>query len=171
MPAATLHRPALMRRSSIYGSLDCRFAAFLIDTTLFAFVQSFTIYILIGYPETNGIATNMVKSNLALFTSNLDYIGQFIYTNFYFLVLHWLYYAVLESSRFKGTVGKQVLGLRVTNLTGGRISFLQASLRYFAKFLSIGIFMLGFAVAFTNHRHQTLHDIIAACTVRVKRVH
>jgi len=161
----------MVRRSSVYGSLECRFAAFLIDTTLFVFIQTFTIYILIGYPDTHGIATNLIKSNLAVFTSNLDYLGQFVYANLYFFVLHWLYYAFMESSARKATIGKQMMGLKVTTLDGKRISFLQASVRHMAKLLSIGTFGAGYLVAFTNVRFQTLHDIIAGCTVRVKRVH
>lgn len=171
MPVVSYHRPALVRRSSVYGSLECRFAAFLIDTTLFVFIQTLIIYILIGYPDTNGIATNLVKSNLAVFTSNLDYIGQFVYTNLYFFVLHWLYYAFMESSSRKGTIGKQMMGLKVTTLGGKRITFLQATIRHMAKLLSIGTLGAGYLVAFTNPRYQTLHDIIACCTVRVRRVH
>jgi|SRR5688572_15659713 len=171
MSVISLHRPALVRRSSAYSSLECRFAAFLIDTTLFVFVQSFTIYLLIGYPSTQGIATNLIKSSMAVFTSNLDYIGQFMYANLYFLLVHFLYYTIMEASRAKGTLGKRVLGLKVTTLNGGRISYLQAVTRYVARYLSIGTFFAGFAIAMTNPRHQTLHDIIAGCTVRVKRVH
>ena len=171
MPVLSLHRPALVRRSSAYGSLECRFAAFLIDSTLFVFVQSFTIYILIGYPSTQGIATNLIKSSLAVFTSNLDYIGQFMYANMYFLLVHFLYYTVLEASRIKGTLGKKVLGLKVTTLSGGRISYFKACTRYLGRWLSLGLFGAGFLMALTNPRHQTLHDIIAGCTVRVKRVH
>ena len=171
MSVISLHRPALVRRSSAYSSLECRFAAFLIDTTLFVFIQSFTIYLLIGYPSTKGIGTNLIKSSMAVFTSNLDYIGQFMYANIYFLLVHFLYYTIMEASRAKGTIGKRVLGLKVTTLNGGRISYLQAVTRYVARYLSIGVFFGGFAVALTNPRHQTLHDIIAGCTVRVKRVH
>ncbi len=171
MPAVSIHRPILVRRSSAYASLECRFAAFLIDTTLFVFIQSFVIYILIGYPDTHGIATNLIKSNMKLFTSNLDYLGLFLYTNLYFVLIHWLYYAFMESSRHKGTLGKKVLGLKVSNLNGGRIDFIQASIRYFGKFFSIGTLFMGFLMAVTNTRHQTLHDIISGCTVRVKRVH
>jgi uncharacterized RDD family membrane protein YckC len=171
MSVISLHRPALVRRSSAYSSLECRFAAFLIDSTLFVFVQSFTIYLLIGYPSTKDIGTNLIKSSMAVFSSNLDYIGQFMYANVYFLLIHFLYYTILESSAFKGTIGKRVLGLKVKTLSGGRISYLQAVNRYITRILSIGVFFMGFAIALTNPRHQTLHDIISGCTVRVKRLH
>lgn len=126
---------------------------------------------MIGYPGTQGLANNLIVSSLAVFTSNLDYIGQFLYANLYFLLVHFLYYTILEASRIKGTLGKKVLGLKVTTLSGGRISYFKACTRYFGRWLSIGLFGAGFLVAMTNPRHQTLHDIIAGCTVRVKRVH
>ena len=171
MTVISLHRPALVRRSSAYSSLECRFAAFLIDSTLFVFVQTFTIYLLIGYPSTLGIGSNLIKSSMAVFTSNLDYIGDFMYANLYFLAVHFLYYTIMESSSAKGTIGKKVLGLKVTTMNGGRISYLRAVTRYCARLLSFGTFFAGYAVALTNARHQTLHDIIAGCTVRIKRVH
>lgn len=37
--------------------------------------------------------------------------------------LSWLYYTLLESSRWQATLGKKLLGLKVTDLLAGRISF------------------------------------------------
>ncbi|HSU69209.1 MAG TPA: RDD family protein, partial [Tepidisphaeraceae bacterium] len=39
------------------------------------------------------------------------------------MVLEWLYFALMESSSWQGTVGKKICGLVVTDLSGGRISF------------------------------------------------
>ena len=52
------------------------------------------------------------------------------------IVLWWLYYALLEFSHIQGTVGKLALRIKVTNLTGQRLSFGQASGRFFGKFVS-----------------------------------
>lgn len=81
------------------------------------------------------------------------------------LIFGWLYFALLESSSWQGTVGKKALGLCVTDLDGGRISFGRATGRYFAKFISAIIFGIGFLmVAFTD-RKQGLHDMIASTLV------
>ena len=59
-----------------------------------------------------------------------------------------------------------ILGMKVTDLYGNRISFARATGRHFAKFIS-GL-MLGFGflmVAFTE-RKQGLHDIVAGTLVR-----
>jgi uncharacterized RDD family membrane protein YckC len=49
------------------------------------------------------------------------------------LLVNWLYFALLESSKQQATLGKMALGLKVTNLTEQPIGFGQATWRYFAK--------------------------------------
>ena len=79
-------------------------------------------------------------------------------------VFGWLYFAGCESM-LSGTPGKLVLGMRVTTMSGGNISFLRATGRYFAKILSALILLLGFVmVAFTANK-QGLHDKIAGTLV------
>lgn len=76
----------------------------------------------------------------------------------------WLYFAILESS-FQATLGKRALGLKVTGIDGGPISFGRASLRYFAKILSAAILNIGFIMAAFTKRKQALHDILTSCLV------
>lgn len=45
----------------------------------------------------------------------------------------WLYFTLLEASPLEATVGKLVLGLRVTDANGARLSWARACLRYLAK--------------------------------------
>lgn len=95
---------------------------------------------------------------------------EFLKSNQVFLfatttIFTWLYSALLESSAKQGTLGKVVLGLKVTDYNNQRISFARASARYFSKFLSAIILMVGFImVAFTS-RKQGLHDMIAGTLV------
>jgi uncharacterized RDD family membrane protein YckC len=49
------------------------------------------------------------------------------------LLVNWLYFALLESSKSQATLGKMALGLKVTNLSEQAIGFGQATWRYFAK--------------------------------------
>ena len=53
------------------------------------------------------------------------------------LVVAWLYFVPLESSRLEASLGKRLLGLRVTDLEGRRLSFLRATGRHFGKLLSV----------------------------------
>jgi uncharacterized RDD family membrane protein YckC len=79
----------------------------------------------------------------------------------------WVYKAVLHSSPWQGTVGKMVLGLRVTDLEGHRISFVRATIRYAAEFASYPLMGVGYLVAIFSRRRQALHDMIArTCVVQ-----
>ena len=81
------------------------------------------------------------------------------------LVIGWLYFALLESSERGATVGKMAMGLRVVTSDGQRLSFMNATGRYFAKILSAIILCIGFImVAFTD-KTRGLHDIIAGTLV------
>jgi uncharacterized RDD family membrane protein YckC len=80
-------------------------------------------------------------------------------------LLNWLYSAVMECSRLQATLGKLAVGLVVTDLHGDRISFLRATGRYFAKFLSMIILGVGFLMAGWTQRKQGLHDIVAGSLV------
>ena len=81
------------------------------------------------------------------------------------IIIGWLYSALLESSVHQATLGKMAIGVRVTDLNGGRISFARATGRHFAKILSAIILLIGFImVAFTEKR-QGLHDMIAGTLV------
>lgn len=80
----------------------------------------------------------------------------------------WLYGAGMESSRRQATIGKRWMGMKVTDLQGERISFLQATGRHLAKYLSALPFFLGFIAALFSSRGQALHDRLAKTRV-VKR--
>lgn len=86
------------------------------------------------------------------------------------LLLYWIYYAGLESSPHQATVGKLVLGIKVTDLEGRRISFWRATGRQFGKYLSALILGIGFAMAGFTQRKQALHDKLANCLVVDKSV-
>lgn len=80
-------------------------------------------------------------------------------------MINWLYFALLESSSMQGTLGKKALGMIVTDLDGNRIGFGRATGRYFAKFLSAIILLIGFVMVAFTQRKQGLHDIIASTLV------
>ncbi len=81
------------------------------------------------------------------------------------ILVGWLYYALLESSRLQATFGKRWMRLRVADLNGQRIEFRRASLRYWGQYLSGALGGLGFLIAAFTPRRQALHDMIAGCVV------
>jgi len=90
----------------------------------------------------------------------------FIVTLFSAIVMvEWLYEALLTSSTWQGTVGKHLLGLRVTDLAGNPIDFARSTGRFFAKFLSRLCFSIGYIMVAFTERKQGLHDILAGTLV------
>ncbi len=80
-------------------------------------------------------------------------------------LLHWVYYALLESSTWQGTLGKKALGLEVTDMQGARISFGRATGRWAARYISVMTLGIGYIMAGFTARKQALHDLIAGTLV------
>jgi uncharacterized RDD family membrane protein YckC len=77
----------------------------------------------------------------------------------------WLYGAGLESSRSQATVGKRWMGIKVTDVQGDRLSFVRATGRYAAKYLSALPFFLGFIAALFSSRRLAMHDRLSGTRV------
>lgn len=86
-----------------------------------------------------------------------------------FIILPWIYYALLESSRNKATFGKMALRIQVTDLHGEQITFARATLRHFSKFLSFFLFLTGFVCIYYTRYKQGFHDVVAACLIWYKK--
>jgi len=80
----------------------------------------------------------------------------------------WLYEALMESSSRQATLGKMIFGMKVTDLSGNRISFARATGRYFAKWLSGLTLLIGYIIAGFTERKQALHDMLAGTLVRIQ---
>ena len=83
-------------------------------------------------------------------------------------VIGWLYFALMESSKFQGTLGKMALGIIVTDMEGRRVSFGKATGRYFGKLVSTIILFAGLIMIAFTEKKQGLHDMLANCLVITK---
>ncbi|MGE6631175.1 RDD family protein [Bacillus sp. NPDC077027] len=81
------------------------------------------------------------------------------------IVIMWLYYALMESSKCQGTLGKMAVGIKVTKVSGERLTFARASGRYFSKALLSPILYIGYIITFFTEKKQALHDLIASTIV------
>jgi len=77
----------------------------------------------------------------------------------------WLYWSLMESSRHQATLGNLLMGIRVVDSAGNRVSFLRATGRFFAKYLSALLCWIGYFVAGFTPRKQALHDLLASTYV------
>lgn len=81
------------------------------------------------------------------------------------LAVPWLYFSLLESSRWQATVGKRALRLYVTDIEGHRLSRARSMGRNLAKCLSTLTLGVGYLVCGFTARRQALHDLAAHCVI------
>jgi len=79
--------------------------------------------------------------------------------------LSWAYYAVLESSPARGTLGKLALGLYVADTHGDPITFWRAIARNLLKTLSTLVCFVGWVMPAFTPRKQALHDLLAGTLI------
>ena len=126
-----------------YGGFWIRLVAYIIDVVLLSILLAVLASIL-------GI--NIVQTDLENYDPTLNLVS---------FVIGWLYFALMESSERGATVGKMAMGLRVVTSSGQRLSFLNATGRYFAKIISAMILFIGFIMIGFTERKRGLHDMIA----------
>jgi len=166
MENTTISNQEAPLRKVNYAGFWWRFLAYIIDQI----VLSFVIWIfLIPIFALFGISMYSIQQSGFDFEDNPAFVGSFILlwisVGFTSTLLKWLYYAIMESSRTQGTVGKMALQIKVTDYNGDRISFARATGRYFGKILSGLILLIGYIMAGFTEKKQALHDILASCYV------
>lgn len=144
-----------------YAGFWLRFIAYIIDSVIISFVEFLMVLPILTFFGLTAALENFDFDNIdaEVFVPMLVSAGMGFYLTAFLTT--WLYYALMESGSRQGTIGKMALGLKVTDMDGGRISFSIASLRFFGKILSNAIFMIGYIMAGFTKRKQALHDIIA----------
>jgi uncharacterized RDD family membrane protein YckC len=78
-------------------------------------------------------------------------------------VITLVYFVAYETSAKQGTWGKQIVGIRVTDLQGRPITTGRAIGRFFAKIISGFTCGIGYLLPLFLDKKQTLHDLIAGC--------
>lgn len=80
-------------------------------------------------------------------------------------VVKFIYQVIMESGPKQGTYGKQLLGLKVCDMQGNKISRAHAAGRNAAKILSVLTLFIGYLYSYFNKQQQCLHDVIAGTLV------
>jgi uncharacterized RDD family membrane protein YckC len=143
---------------SQYGAIWRRFFASVIDFGIVGAVVAPTLLLFFWCIELLTSTTKLLDIETGRFIAG---IGAVVLT----IIADWLYNAKMISSPRQATYGKQFMRLKVTDVQGNRISFAQATGRYFAKFLSMFAAFVGFVIAIFTKRKQALHDIVALTVV------
>ncbi|HEY9650373.1 MAG TPA: RDD family protein [Coleofasciculaceae cyanobacterium] len=144
----------MQAREAVYAGFGKRFLAALLDGLILSIIN-WIVGFVIGL-----ILSPIVGRSEGGAAASAGLLGGLVG-----VLISWLYYAVQESSAKQATIGKQALGIVVTDLDNNRISFVQATIRYFSKILSTLILMIGYLMVLFTEKKQALHDIIAGTLV------
>ena len=145
---------------TIYAGFWERFAAVLIDGIILWVLGHFLGMIFGSPTQQELLAINEEEGFSSAVTTS-----YFSMSNSFSLVLNWLYFALMVSGPWQATLGKRALGIKVTGMQGNRISFLNATGRYFATILSAIILLIGYLMMLWDPQKQTLHDKLAGTLV------
>ncbi|MCD2425746.1 RDD family protein [Niabella pedocola] len=140
---------------TVYGTFWERLAAILIDGLIIGVA---------GAVLNNIFGLGVSRETLYMTDSGI-FQASYFKGNSVPLIVQWLYFALMESSAKQATLGKMALGLKVTGMNGQRISFLNATGRYFGKILSAIILLIGYLMVLWDDKRQGLHDKLAGTLV------
>jgi len=151
-PEATPVEEPLMEGRKIYAGFWKRAIAYLIDAILLTFVLVLLgfVFAMFGIVDFNDEGQMTRNGNL------MDLLSIFV---------SWGYFALMESSSKQATFGKMALGIQVTDYANQRISLVRATVRFFSKYLSAILLLIGFIMIAFTARKQGLHDFIASTLV------
>jgi uncharacterized RDD family membrane protein YckC len=141
---------AVAQQQQQYAGFGQRIAAFFLDVIIQVVAGFIIVYVWALAFVANGIAE---QGSLQLMSFALR------------CVIGWIYFAAMESSPLQGTLGKLALGIKVTDAAGSRVTFGQATGRWFGKWVSTLILTIGWWMAAFTPKRQALHDMMAGCVV------
>jgi uncharacterized RDD family membrane protein YckC len=144
-----------------YAGFWLRLIAYIIDSLILGLVLG----PLVVLPILGNTLRDIVNSGGNVWEIYTQATPQFLALRLLLVMFGWVYFALMESSRWQATLGKKALGLYVTDMQGNRITFARASGRYFGKLISAFILLIGFLMAGFTEKKQALHDILASCLV------
>ncbi|UKJ08951.1 RDD family protein [Solitalea lacus] len=152
-------------KTSSYAGFGSRLVACIIDGFILAILTGtlFTFMVFFGIVSFSLADIGTAEDNPA---AAFAIIGA-VFSLFLIMIAgSWLYHSLLTSSEKQGTIGKQVMGIKVTDLNGNRLSFGRATGRYFSTIITgmIPLF-IGYLLAAITEKKQALHDMIASTIV------
>lgn len=130
-----------------------RYGAYLIDSILLTAVFTVLSFFLSFIGLTSLAATEGESIGVLL-------ASQILYFVIAFAIL-FCYYIFMHSSSWQGTIGKRVLGIKVVDEYGERISTGKSTIRFLVYTFLSPILYIGFIMVAATQNKQGLHDKIA----------
>jgi len=139
-----------------YAGFWMRFGAYVIDYIIIYCAQAFIVVPILGIVGINFASQAATSggdlSEGDIITMITTLVAAASAVALLVTILQLLYFSLMESSKYQGTVGKMALGLIVTDTNLGKI-------------ISWFILCIGFIMAGFTEKKQALHDMIASTLV------
>jgi uncharacterized RDD family membrane protein YckC len=144
-----------------YAGLPRRIVAYFVDALPITLVVLFFALVVLGHDDT-ARRHFRAPGDRAL---RMEYLKERALIRNLSMVLYCAYCALCESSPWRGTLGKRLMGLAVVDVHGRTITFGQSWKRNAFKVLSFLPLGLGIWWALGSERRQTWHDRFARTVV------
>ncbi|MGB4774825.1 MAG: RDD family protein [Daejeonella sp.] len=131
-----------------FASLDVRLLATIIDYFIVFLIYAFLATFIVVFINQQQLRILVSLSGLAIIPA-----AKLIYSTF------------MEASPRQGTYGKILMGIKITDEQGSKITFGQAFIRNLSKLICMLTLGAGYLMGFFDKRQQCLHDKIAATLV------
>lgn len=139
-----------------YASALSRLMAFVIDRLALSVITNLVFQQLLGLPFEINTDTFWVGVSAGS--------GMLAYTVLREMAIL-AYFSGMESSKYRATLGKIVMGIQVTDYDRAPITFARAMVRNLSKYLSAIILGIGYIMIIFDTNKQGLHDKIAETIV------
>lgn len=139
-----------------YAGLGRRLAAYIIDVLPLTLIAVGILFAIVTFGDPfEAFRTDRDPENPAAFLSQ-----RYVVRDLRFVAFA-IYFILMESSAWQGTVGMRVLGIRVVDYKGQRLTLARSFARNLCKLISSIPFYLGFLWAWFSKQNQTWHDLLA----------
>ena len=139
-----------------YGGFWIRFVAYLIDGLIISVAASVIVAIFAAFLILSRQEFDIEEPAPVI-------IFGAILMGLAFIVINWLYEALMTSSPRGATLGKMAIGVRIVRVDGAQLSFGRATARHFLKVMITPLVPLaiGYLMAAFTARKRALHDVLA----------
>jgi uncharacterized RDD family membrane protein YckC len=139
-----------------YGGFWIRFVAYMIDGLVVSVAGVLIVAIFAAFVVLTGLEYDDEEHAPEIIIGVILMIVAFI-------VINWLYEALMTSSPRGATLGKMALGMRIVRADGAQLSFGRATARHFLKVMITPLVPLaiGYLMAAFTARKRALHDVLA----------
>lgn len=158
-------------QNEIYASLAKRFCSFAIDFIIVLIIFNITMIILqySGYDFTvitqEAVIENQGTDNETITLQEVQNNKNFKKTYMLALFISALYYTLTISSKKQGTVGNIICKVMVVDVKNGRVSFLDAFIRFVAVIINNTLYGLGYLLYFYRQDRMFLQDLLSGTRV------